>query len=230
LLSPEESKEALTRLFRRQQVADLDTVYRVLKTTSKMTVFRRLSALGYLTSYNQNGRYYTLADVPEFDADGLWRFQGIFFSRHGSLRATVEQLVQVSQAGQTHPELAAKLQVRVHNTLLQLFHQGRIGRALLESLHLYLYLSTDVPVAEGQVAQRRQLEEAPVLKEAPVKPMPQRMNPAVLIEILLEVIRGARIVVDPATVRQRLRTRSVDVSQEDIETVYRTYGLKKTPD
>ena len=234
MLSPDESKEALTRLFRRQQVADIDTVFRVLKTTSKMSAFRRLSALGakrssaemealgYLTSYSHNGRYYTLAEVPDFDGDGFWRFQGICFSRHGTLHATVEQLVQVSHAGHTHPELAVKLQVRVHNTLLDLYQKGRIGRELLQTL--YLYVSVDVPLAATQLARRIKLNET-------VRPLTlPAVQPLIVIEILLEVIRGARIVIDPGTVRERLRSRSVDVSLEEIEMVYRAHGLKKTQD
>jgi hypothetical protein len=38
-------------------------------------------------SYNQNGRYYTLPDVPEYDANGLWCWCGVFFSRAGTLNA-----------------------------------------------------------------------------------------------------------------------------------------------
>jgi len=46
-----------------------------------MSVFRRLSALGYLSSFNHDGRYYTLDDIPDFDINGLWHFQGVFFSK-----------------------------------------------------------------------------------------------------------------------------------------------------
>jgi hypothetical protein len=222
VLSPDESREALSRLFQRRQVADLEAIRTVLKTTSRMTVFRRLSALGYFTSYSHNGRYYTLAEVPEFDAEGLWRFQGVCFSRHGSLKATVEHLVQVSEAGRTHPELTVRLQVRVHNTLLELVRQERIGREVIDAL--YLYVSADSRAAAVQITQRRKLAGT---GSAPVA-LPEGMKPALLIDVLLEVIRSAQTIVDPTTLCERLLARSVSVTLKQIEGVYRMYGLKKT--
>ncbi len=41
------------------------------------------------TSYNQNGRYYTLPQVPRFDQHGLWRYENAAFSKHGSLKKTI---------------------------------------------------------------------------------------------------------------------------------------------
>lgn len=221
MLSPGDSKEALTKLFKRCQVAELDALRDVLKTTSRMSVFRRLSLLGYLTSYSHNGRYYTLSNVPDFDADGIWRFQGVCFSRHGSLRATVENLVHVSEAGRTHPELTLLLQVRVHNTLLDLVRAGHIGREpLLGSL--YVYVNADGQVCAAQLARRRACNEA-----GSIVP-PTRIRSSLVIEVLLEVVRGAQRIPDPATVRERLGARSVSVTLEQVEGVYQTYGLKKT--
>lgn len=220
MLSPGDSKEALTKLFKRSQVADLDTLFDTLKTTSRMSVFRRLSLLGYLTSYSHNGRYYTLSDVPAFDADGLWRFQGICFSRHGSLRATVENLVHVSEAGRTHPELTLLLQVRVHNTLLDLVRAGRIGRELLGSL--YVYVSADGQVCATQLVRRRACIEVGSTVPSP------RIRSSLVVEVLLEVVQGAQRIPDPATVRDRLEARAVNVTLEQVDGVYQTYGLKKT--
>ena len=119
MLAPEPSRQALTRLFQRQSVADLATLSTALKTSSRMSVFRRLSTLEYLSSYSHAGRYYTLRDIPQFDQDGLWQYQAVGFSRDGSLKATVERLVEQSEAGRTHPELHTRLQVRVHNTWIR---------------------------------------------------------------------------------------------------------------
>ncbi|MBI3935385.1 MAG: hypothetical protein HY323_00265 [Betaproteobacteria bacterium] len=220
MLSPEESRKALVKLFQRQPVADLDTLLDVLNTTSRMSVFRRLSLLGYLTSYSHNGRYYTLANVPEFDAEGLWRCQGICFSRQGSLKATVEDLVHVAKAGRTHAELSVRLQVRVHNALLELVRQGRIGRELLGAL--YLYVSADPEAALAQVARREELEAA----ETGIQTAP--LSVSLIVEVLVEVIHGAQVISDPSTVCERLNSRSVSVTLEQVEDVYRVYGLKKT--
>jgi hypothetical protein len=223
MLAPDDSREALSKLFLRQRVADLETLCRILKTTSRMSVFRRLSLLGYLTSYSHNGRYYTLNHVPEFDADGLWRSQGVCFSRHGSLKATVEHLVQMAEAGRTHPELSVRLQVRVHNTLLDLVQQERIRRVPLGTI--YLYLSTDPHMATAQIAQR-ELEASAAAAEPTEQAAPLR--PALVIEVLVEVIEGARAIPDPRTVRDRLMARSVSIALEQVEAIYQTYELKKT--
>ncbi len=39
-----------------------------LGTQVDMTVFRKLTPLGYLTSYSHRGGYYTLKSIPRFDA------------------------------------------------------------------------------------------------------------------------------------------------------------------
>ena len=150
MLGPEQSCQALTRLFQRQSIADLATLSDALETSSRMSVFRRLSALGYLSSYSHDGRFYTLRNIPPFDQDGLWCYQGVGFSRDGSLKATVERLVEQSDAGRTHPELHVRLQVRVHNTLLDLVEGRHIGRETVRG-H-YLYVSAGCGSHPGQIA------------------------------------------------------------------------------
>jgi len=71
MLSPEESKKALCRMFRKKSIADLEQLFHVLETNSRMSVFRRLKPIGYLTSFTDAGRYYTLSDIPSFDSLGL---------------------------------------------------------------------------------------------------------------------------------------------------------------
>jgi len=72
MLSPEESKKALYRWFRKRFIADLDQLFHLLETKSRMSVFRRLKLIGYMTSFTDAGRYYTLEDIPAFDSWGLW--------------------------------------------------------------------------------------------------------------------------------------------------------------
>ena len=45
------------------------------------------------TSYNQNGKYYTLPQVPGLTIMVLWRYKNAAFSRHGNLKKTVIHLV-----------------------------------------------------------------------------------------------------------------------------------------
>lgn len=61
------------------------------------------------TSYNQNGKFYTLPQVPVFNQHGLWRYKDIAFSKHGNLKKTIVHLVNMSPAGLSGRELGKLL-------------------------------------------------------------------------------------------------------------------------
>ena len=61
------------------------------------------------TSYNQNGKYYTLPQVPRFSQHGLWRYKDVSFSKHGNLKKTIIHLVTVSTAGLSGKQLGELL-------------------------------------------------------------------------------------------------------------------------
>jgi hypothetical protein len=214
LLPPDESTQALERLFERQRVVDLDALLSVLKTSSRMSVFRRLAPLGHLTSYSHAGRFYTLGRIPSFDPHGLWQHQGVLFSSHGSLKTTVFQMVDQSAAGWTHEELRVQLRVRVHNTLLDLVREKRIQRETFAQV--FLYLSAKPSRATAQREKRKLL-----------LPGSGEVEPFLVVEILVEVVHGARVVPDPVTVASRLASRGMKVSPEAVEAVYARHGLGK---
>lgn len=72
---------------------------------SEITVHRRLKEWDALTSYNKNGRYYTIRSIPEFDKNGIWQHQDIYFSKYGTLKNTVITLASKSKKGMNHAEL-----------------------------------------------------------------------------------------------------------------------------
>lgn len=218
MLDLDASRLALDRLFGHRPVADLGELSRALGTDSRMSVFRRLSVIGYRTSFSHAGRYYTLASVPEFDSDGLWRFEGIGFSLDGTLKATVLRLVATSDAGRTQHELSLRLCVRVHNPLLDLVEEQRIRREILASE--YVYLATDHALAKAQLARRA---TRPPAEAAMVTP-----SFALEIEVLLEVIHGARVPPpDAATVTARLSARGVGATLAEVVAVLSRHGLEK---
>lgn len=220
MLSPESSRVALQRLFEQRRIADLALLFKTLRTTSTMSVFRRLSSLGYLTSYSHARRYYTLEGIPEFDDQGLWQHQGVFFSRHGTLKETVASVVEAADAGHTHRELHLRLRIHIHNTLLDLVQGKRIGRELLGGL--FVYVSAVPGRAVAQIARRRQ-EVAAVAQPTPVA------GQSLEIAILLEVIHGARLIPGPDQLAERLACKGVEVNREQVEAIFHKHGLKKTP-
>jgi len=73
------------------------------------TARRRLKAWRAYTSYNHNGRYYTLPEIADFDPNGLWRYQGVFFSKQGNLKQTLVHLITHSAQGLSGAELGELL-------------------------------------------------------------------------------------------------------------------------
>lgn len=220
MLPPVESRRALLRLFRKRLVVTLNPLLETLRTGARMSVFRRLSSLDYLTSYSHAGRYYTLRDIPEFDEKGLWHHLGVSFSRHGSLKNTVEHIVNDSEAGQTHPELEIILGVRVHNTLLDLVEEERIGRVPLE--RYFLYVSGKRRMAKAQIQRRRE-----DLKREAAEPE-EKPATEVVIEVLLEIIHGAKVQAEPLAIAARLAARGISVSAAQVGAILEEHGVKKT--
>jgi hypothetical protein len=218
MLTPADSIQALTALFRRSPVADLAVLYKTLHTQSRMSVFRRLSAVGYVSSYTHAGRFYTLTDIPRFDQDGLWCYQGVCFSRHGSLKSTVFNLIDTADAGKTHHELQVRLRVRVHNTLLDLVQGKQIGREHLAGE--YVYVSADAERAGLQLTLRRQLEH--------VHAAAVEVPASVVIEVLLDLVQGAGVRLDAGRVAERLSARGIRVTGDQVEDIFRLHGVKKT--
>jgi hypothetical protein len=217
-----DSQEQVIRFFRQRKVTELEPLQQALGGRSRRTVFRDLAQLGYLSSYTHAGRYYTLRDLPRFDAQGLWFHEDIGFSRAGTLKETVALLVDQAPDGRTHDELQHLLRVRVHNTLLDLFRQRRIGREALQ--RVYLYVSADPTRAAAQLAERRELAAvlAEVLRVA---------TDEEVVEVLVEALRAIPEVPTPALVAQRLVARGVRLEPHHVEQVYEEHGLvpgKKT--
>jgi hypothetical protein len=219
MLDPNASRLALERLFAQRPVADLPMLGRTLDTLSRMSVFRRLSALGYLSSYTHTGRYYTLASIPQFDADGLWRWEKVGFSRDGTLKPTVQRLVENSGAGRTQRELHVRLGIRVHNPLLDLVEGKELRRENVENE--YVYFAAERKHAAAQLERRRAMASLEAT-------MPTA--PSLEVEVLLEVIHGVKLPEpDAEKLATALAARGVRASVAEVAAVLDRHGLKKTP-
>ena len=143
----------LKPLFKRRRVLTMSELKDALGTDVDMTVFRKLRQLSYRTSYSHGGRYYTLEDIAQFDEHGLWCRNGVGFSRHGTLLATLEAFVNEAQAGYFVDELRQRLHVEVKESLLRLVKKELIHREKFDGL--FLYCSTNAPTRGRQLRKRR---------------------------------------------------------------------------
>lgn len=120
-----------------------------------MTVFRKLKALGYQTSYSHRGKFYTLRDIPRFDPQGLWSCRDVWFSRDGNLQDTTQRFVEEALAGRTASELQQLLHVEVKEPLLELYRRKRIDREQIGGN--YVYFGPDTGLRRQQRLQRQNI-------------------------------------------------------------------------
>jgi hypothetical protein len=218
----DDSRKCLVRLLRRERVVDMVHLQAEIAGRSRRSLFRDLDGVGYRTSYTHAGRYYTLADLPEFDDLGLWFHGDVGFSRAGTLKETAAVQVEEAPTGFIHAELQRLLRVRVYNALLDLVHEGRIGLARFRGVHLYV--SADAERAAEQVARREEMER--MLRDAL-----RVLTDEETIEVLVEALQAAPVVPHPEVVAERLAARGFDLTARLVLQAYEVHGLvpgKKT--
>ncbi len=107
--------EVLKR-FHRMKVLTLEQLVDLLQ-SSVITARRRLKKWEALTSFNQNGRYYTLPKIPQFDHHGIWKYQRILFSKYGTLKQTMIELLRRSETGLSAREVAQIVEIPSNSSI-----------------------------------------------------------------------------------------------------------------
>jgi len=183
---------------------------------SRRTVQRRLADWQAISSYNRNGSYYTLPDIPKFDANGLWRYRGVFFSKFGSLPETFAQVVARSSAGLTASEAGDLLGLRSSSFLWSV----RDHQALRREKHMgrYVYLSSD-PTRYHEQRQQRHLMRGAV----------RLPTDSEAVAILIEKIKHPALSDDELS--RFLKKQKVFLEKEIIHDffVHHNLAVKKTP-
>src|ERR1700727_2209315 len=172
--------QVLRKHLLRHQIATLPELKDVLGTSANLTVFRKLKPLDYLTSYTHRGRYYALRESARFDNDGLWSHEAVWFSRHGTLVATIESFVHQSPRGCFADELADSLHAEVQDPLHDLVRAERLRRS--EVAGRFLYTSADGRQAPDQLRTRQTAQSVPLLTDASaLQVSPDELKAAILL-------------------------------------------------
>ena len=217
-----DAHKKLENFIKSRRVVEMRDLFEAVESTSRMTVFRRLSGVEYLCSYTHAGRYYTLFDIARFDSDGIWFYDDIGFSQNGSLKNTVTYLVDNGDGGKFHSDLERQLRVRVHNVLLDLVRSKQIKRTKFEGQ--FLYLSSDKARSTKQIEQRDKLSMQ-------LRRIPVFITQPMVIEILAEVIRQSKRHPHAEQVASALAIRGLPIAENEVMTVFDHYDIeKKTPD
>jgi len=207
--------DSTLKAFRRRKILTLVEVAGLIRRTVH-TARRWLKAQKVHRSYNKNGRYYTLPDVPTFDTNGLWHWRGVLFSRYGNLTKTVIELVRRSEAGLDATEVGERIGLAPRSFLSAFADHPGLRREKVQG-H-FVYYAAD-PSLYSQQRQRRSL----------MGPTTREPSESEAVAILVEKIKHPALSV--AALCRRLRRKKLRVEPEMILNLLARHGLgvKKTP-
>lgn len=213
MLSEKKSKIVLRNLFQSNVVTDMGLLLETLETGSRMSVFRRLKKMKYISSYTHAGRYYTLSTTPQFNQNGLWFYQGIGYSRFGTLKNTIIALTKRSEEGMTLAELQKMLRVRVQDTLLGLYNSKSIHREKVGGS--YVYLCSNKSEAKLQLHRR----------STSIK-INASLTVTVKLEVLVEAIKECKIELSADSITAKLNANDINIASAQVRNLLKSYGIK----
>lgn len=147
----------LHNYLKKNMIASMEELKRVLGTDVNKTVFRKLKKLSYRSSYSHRGKFYTTDSIADFDMLGLWSYNDVYFSKYGTLLSTVKSLIENSEAGYSVRELDDILHVSTKEALLNIYKKDAIYREKFAGL--YLYFSTKSTIRKHQIQIREKQQE-----------------------------------------------------------------------
>jgi hypothetical protein len=204
------------RAIHRKKIIAIDNLASLLSSSIK-TARRRLKLWQAITSYNMNGRYYTLPGIPDFDSYGLWQYRQVRFSQHGNLKNSIIALVKQSKAGLDAAEASDLLGISVRSFLSSLQKDPDFKREKIQGRFVYFSAgkSDYVKQKEYRCAMTRTIQ------------LPSDIE---AIAILVEMIKNPALSIEQ--LRLKLQQNNYRISSESIENLFSYHGLsiKKMPD
>lgn len=144
----------LRRLFKKQKIVMMSELQKVINTNSRMTVYRHLEPLNYISSYSNSGKYYTLRGTTWFNKQGICRYESICFCKDGTLKELSKRLVEESESGFVASELQKIVTIKVDDVLLALLKEKRLVRE--KQGDEYVYFSNSTSIRRDQQHHRRE--------------------------------------------------------------------------
>jgi len=129
--------ESIVTYLKNKKLVTMEELKLRLGTKCRMTVFRRLSKLDYISSYSHSGRYYSLKRIARYNKYGIWSYDSVLFSKYGTLKKTLESLIDDSSKGYSASELGTILKVKVEDSLLELIKNKIITRKKISGVYTY---------------------------------------------------------------------------------------------
>ena len=121
----------------KKKIVTMEDLKNLLKTRSRMTVFRHLQKLDYISSYSHKGKYYSLNNIAIYNEYGVWRCESVSFSKYGTVKNTLKFFIDNSLKGYAASELSSILEVKVEDVLLELVRCGSVIRKKMSGKYVY---------------------------------------------------------------------------------------------
>lgn len=200
----------------KKKIITINTLSSLLNSSSK-TARRRLKQWEAYTSYNENGRFYTLPDIPEFCANGLWNYRSVRFSKYGNLKQTITKLIKISKAGLDAAEINDLLEISIRSFLTSLQTHPDIKREKIQGRFIYF------SAVEEEFIKQKKCR----FGMARIVQLPKNIE---AISILVETIKNPLLSFDALSLK--LKEKDCYVTPESIKNLfsYHDLAVKKTPE
>jgi hypothetical protein len=199
-------------------VVEFEELKELFPGRSESSFRRDLSSLKCITCFTDNSKYYTLPDIPEYDGFGLWRYGGICFSKHGTIKETARVLINDSARGLSHTDLSSILGIALYNPLRALVKEGAV---ICETDgHRMTFYSND-----DEVRKRQKSNSSGAARYSVDHPFDLHVT----IDLLLAVLLENEDTVDKAYMFLKAN-KHPDITKKEVEDIFNFYKLaqKKT--
>ena len=211
-----DSDKKTIKAIHQKKIISIDKLTSLLNSSVK-TARRRLKLWQAITSYNMNGRYYTLPGIADFDTHGLWQYYQVRFSQHGNLKNTIIAVVNQSKAGLDAAETSDLLGISVRSFLSSLQKHSDFRREKIQGRFVYFSTRQKDYIKQKQYrcAMTRTIR------------LPSDIE---AIAILVQTIKNPDLSIDQLA--GKLQQNNYRISSESIENLFSYHGLsiKKMPD
>ena len=207
-----ELDEHSIKAFNLRKVLTITELSKIL-VCSIITVRRRLKEWRTYTSYNKNGRYYTLPSIPKFNKKGIWTYKDIFFSRYGTLKNTIIALAAKSKQGLTHSELEEIIWMNPKCFMARFKEVPGLRKEKYKNK--VVYFSADPDIYKSQKQNRFPPESS----------VPKLPPDAMTIVVLVELIQNPGISIEALS--SRLHDQGYKIEANTIGNLFKHYNISK---
>jgi len=183
------------------------------------TLLRYCKSKGYYTSCNKNGKYYILAESCKFDENGLFVIDGVMFSKFKTIKATLLNKINNSDAGYSSSELKKIYGENSGVSLSHLFTGKEITRKMINGVFYYFSSDTETHLIQQELRIKKEDQgtEVKVNKED---------LPSSEITIAILTFLAVKTKYSAKQLKKEFKKKGYNISITDIKNILLFYNLE----